>query len=60
MLFSLLLCLSAYNWKNGEVTDQRRVDAGQFIECFSLRNNWKRLFCCEVSKDAIPAVDGLR
>lgn len=38
----------------------KRIDAEKFIECFSLQKNWNRLFCCEVSKDAVPAVDGFR
>lgn len=61
ILFSLLLGLSAYEWKTNDVTVTAiRIEAGTFIECFSIQKNWKRLFCCDASKDAVPAVDGLR
>lgn len=51
--------LSAYGWKISDVTE-KPIDAEKFIECFSVQKNWNRLFCCEVSKDAVPTVDGLR
>lgn len=54
------MCLSAYDRKTSDDVIEKRIDAGKFIECFSLQKNWNRLFCCDVSKDTVPAVDGLR